>query len=344
MSAQTAPLLGGLVLYHPPVRTNVLRIASVLRLTRVSTAFAAVADVWFVILWSRHGQGELPSPALADTNLWILLIGGALAAAGLYAFGTCLNDIFDQHRDAQLRPGRPLPSGYLQYETAVVVTAVTMIAAVLGAATFGTVGVILTLTLLLAILVLSATGKFIPGIGLVLLSLIYAGHMFVPNINLVFVWPVWLVMTHALVVAGLAHVLGRKTPPLTRRAIAFAASGWVLATIGLFSLASMETGIRGLSPFAHGAVGPIACLVLIAIYTTIVVRRSRAVGRGPRLDEKIKRYGSIWLSLYACAWLFGAGLTGPGFIMAGLAATGIIGMVVLRELYGLVEHPVGYRH
>lgn len=330
--------------YHPPVRDSLLRLASVLRLTRVSTAFAAVADLWFVILWSRAAEAETAPATLTQPPLWFLLAGGALAAAGLYAFGTCLNDLFDLHRDQQLRPGRPLASGRIRLDTAVASTALTMMAAVLGAATFGTTGVVITLALLVAILVFNATGKFIPGFGLVLLSLIYAGHMFVPNVGLRFVWPVWLVMTHALAVGGLAHVLGRKTPPLTRRAIVFALAGWVLGTIALFALVPIGDGMNGLRPHAHGVAGPLACLGLIALYAAVVFRRARAIGRGPRLGEKIQRYGSIWLSLYACAWLFGARLNTEGAIMAGLAAAGIIGMVVMREIYGLVEHPVGYRH
>lgn len=326
------------------MRDSLLRLATILRLTRVTTAFAAVADLWFVILWSRAARGEVPPPTLTEPSLWLLLAGGALAATGLYAFGTCLNDLFDLHRDQQLRPGRPLATGHIRLDTAVASTALTLIAAVLGAATFGTVGVVITLALLAGILVFNATGKFIPGFGLLLLSLIYAGHMFVPNVDLRFVWPVWLVMTHALAVGGLAHVLGRKTPPLTRRAISFALAGWVLGTIALFALVPMGEGASAIRPQAHGWAGPLACLGLVALYAVVVFRRYRALGRGPRLAEKIQRYGSIWLSLYACAWLFGAGLNKQGAVMAGLAAFGIVGMVVMRELYGLVEHPVGYRH
>ncbi len=55
-----------------------------------------------------------------------------------------------------------------------------------------------------------------------LLGLIYAGHMVVPNLHIAFVWPVWLVMTHSLVVGGLTHVIARKVPAVSRRA-AFAA-------------------------------------------------------------------------------------------------------------------------
>ncbi len=39
----------------------------------------------------------------------------------------------------------------------------------------------------------------------------------------------------------------------------------------------------------------------------LVVRRVRALGAGPRAAEKVSRYGSLWLALYACAWLLGAG-------------------------------------
>lgn len=324
------------------MRNRLLQVASILRLTRISTAFAAVANVWFVILWSCGAPGEHPPAGLTEQDLWVPLVGGACAAGGLYAFGTCLNDIFDYHRDAQLKPGKPLVSGNIKIDAAVMSTAVTMIVAVLGAATFGTVGVMLTLGLLVAVLAFNATGKFIPAIGLLLLGLIYAGYMLVPNVELIFVWPVWLAMTHGLAVAGLAHVLGRKTPPMTRRAIGFALAGWALWSVLLFLL-PVPDGHRLQSPLTHGWAGPLVCLVLAALFGLNVYRRYRALGPGPRLAEKIHRHGTIWLALYACTWLLGSGLLVQGAIMSGLALAGVIGMNVMRELYGLVEHPVGYR-
>ncbi|RMH11270.1 MAG: hypothetical protein D6695_09470 [Planctomycetota bacterium] len=326
------------------MRTRLLQIASILRLTRISTVFAAVANVWFVVLWSRADQsGEKPSGVLSAEPLWVSLLGGALVAGGLYAFGTCLNDIFDYHRDQQLKPSRPLVSGNISVDTAVISTAVTMIVAILGAAVFGTVGVMLTLGLLVAILAFNATGKFIPGLGLFLLGLIYAGYMLVPNIDLRFVWPVWLAMTHGLMVAGLAHVLGRKTPAMTPRAVAFAGTGWVLWSVVLFALPTEGNGSRFSTPLAHGVIGPLACLLLAALFGVNVYRRLRALGPGPRLAEKIHRHGTIWLALYACAWLLGSGLYAEGAIMCGLTLAGILGMSAMRELYGLVENPVGYR-
>lgn len=37
---------------------SIAEMAPVFRLARVSTAFAAVADVWFVILWTRANPEE----------------------------------------------------------------------------------------------------------------------------------------------------------------------------------------------------------------------------------------------------------------------------------------------
>ena len=49
------------------------------------------------------------------------------------------------------------------------------------------------------------------------------------------------------------------------------------------------------------------------------------------------------MALYACAWLLGSGKWGAGLLLAGLAVAGFLGMTILREVYGLVEQPMGYR-
>ncbi|MCA9307571.1 MAG: hypothetical protein KDA16_13650, partial [Phycisphaerales bacterium] len=59
--------------------------------------------------------------------------------------------------------------------------------------------------------------------------------------------------------------------------------------------------------------------------------------------EKFKRYGSIWNCLYAIAWLAGAGYWGSAWIVIALTVTGLMGMIAMREVAGLREHPVGYR-
>jgi len=323
--------------------THVLaRIAPVLHLARISTAFAAVGNVWFVILWTRaHPDAEPGTRMLDELPLWGSLGAGAMTAIGLFAFGVGLNDLLDIRRDRTTRRDRPLASGRLSRESAVMIIVATVLVAVLGAAILGRMSTLLTLVLLVAILVYNAVGKFIPGVGMVMLGLIYAGHMLVGNPELRFHWPVWLVMTHALVVSGAVHWLGRKVPPISRRAIAAAVLGWAFWSSVLGWLANR----RGAWPWADWV--PVAAItgpiILAALCVAWCTHRVRATGTGAKAAEKIAKYGALWLPLYGAAWLFGSGHPAEGWILAIVAATGIAGMTLLREWFSLVEQPIGYR-
>src|SRR5262249_32975750 len=48
------------------------------------------------------------------------------------------------------------------------------------------------------------------------------------------------------------------------------------------------------------AIGP---LLLAVAYAVMAYRKVSLLGKNPRTAEKITRYGTLWLSLYACAWL-----------------------------------------
>lgn len=331
---------------------SLARIAPVLRLTRVSSAFAAIANAWFVILWSRASvqeTGMLRASGSGGGPVWLDLLAGACAAAGLYAFGACVNDVMDTTRDRAMRRGRPIAEGLVSPSSAVLVGAMSLIVATLGAVWFGQAAVVLTCLLAVAILGFNTLGKFIPGFGLVLLALIYAGHMIVPNIHLRFLWPVWLVMTHALIVSGVAHVVSRSPPPLTPRAVFAAVLGWVFWTAVIAGLAASRGdaadgfSLGAMWPDWVGPAGPITVSALAVVFVALILRRMRTLGMGPRTAEKINRYGSLWLPIYASGWLFGNGHTHEGFIMAGLAVVGFVGMSALREVYAAVEHPIGYR-
>jgi len=318
------------------------RIAPVLHLARITTAFAAVGNVWFVILWTKaHPDTEPGTRMLDELPLWASLGAGATTAIGLFAFGVSLNDLLDVRRDRTTRPERPLASGRLSRESAILIVVSTMLVAVLGAAILGRLSTLLTLVLLAAITVYNAVGKFIPSVGMVMLGLIYAGHMLVGNPELRFLWPVWLVMTHALVVAGAQHWVGRKVPPISRRAIGGAVLGWAFWSSALMWVANR----RGVWPWADWvpALAPVAPLVLAGLCALWCTRRVRATGTGAKASEKIARYGALWLPLYGAAWLFGADRPGAGWILAGVAAGGIAGMTLLREWFSLLEQPVGYR-
>jgi 4-hydroxybenzoate polyprenyltransferase len=324
-----------------------VRLSPVLHLTRVTTAFAVIANTWFVILWTRANavNGNEPGGAaggVLEGPLWPLLGGGALLGLGLYAFGMTINDILDVRRDRLLRPGRPLASGAMGMDAAISLVVITLIASVLGATVFGVEAVLLTLLLHAAILAFNAAGKFIPGIGLVILGLIYGAHMVVPNLHLRFLWPVWLVMTHALVVRAVTHRMARRVPRLSKRAIVAAVVGWCFWSGVLLWFQWRRAGghvwPEWVNPWA--AVWPAALALLFAL---VAWRKVLRYGPGARAAEKIERYGSLWLPLYACGWLLGTEHRDAGLLLLGLAAAGLVGMTLLRELYGLLEQPVGYR-
>lgn len=333
------------------------RVSPILHLTRVTTAFAAVANVWFVILWSVHTPQEAPTPSLDGQPVWLLLLGGTASALGLYSYGTCLNDLLDIRRDRALRPERPLPSGRVSGETAAITVAVTLILAVLGASVFGTTSVLLTLALAFGILFFNAAARFVPGVGFVVLGLLYAGHMMIPNPGLRFLWPVWLVMTHALVVAAATHVLARKVPPLSTRAAFLAVLGWVSWSVLILWVGWSRSGngvvgvggaegvesVRAVWPVWVPATAAIGPAILGVAFVFLAVRRTRQFGLGPRAADKIYRYGSLWLTLYAVAWMLGAGRLREAALLGVLAVVGFLTMTTLRELYGLAEQPVGYR-
>ncbi len=307
-------------------------------------AFAVIANTWFVILWTRASQDHEGRPSLLiDQPLWLLLGAAAMVGIGLFAFGVALNDVLDLKRDRLLRPQRPLASGQMSLEQAVPLLVGTMILAVLGATAFGTRAVLMTLALQAAILVFNAAGKFIPAIGLVFLGLIYGGHMLVPNLHLRFLWPVWWVMTHALIVGAVTYRMANKVPKLSRRAVVAAIVGWLFWSGVLLYRQWKHTGGEGVWP-AWVPVRAVAWPAgLAALFVLTSWRRVLKYGSGPRAAEKIERYGALWLSFYGCAWLVGTDHLQAAAAMLGLAAASVVGMTVLRETYGLLEQPLGYR-
>ena len=67
------------------MRRLLVRLLPAFHLTRVTTAFAAVANVWFVILWTRaHAQHEAGTDAIFDRPLWLTLLASGVNALGLF--------------------------------------------------------------------------------------------------------------------------------------------------------------------------------------------------------------------------------------------------------------------
>ncbi len=312
-----------------------------MQLTRVTAAFGAVANIWFVALWTRVNPDE--GPLMDERPLWLLLLGGAASAIGLCAFGASLNDFVDANRDRAMGLDRPLVSGRASPEMALSAVAGSLIVSALGATAFGMPAVVVTLLLAGAAIVFNTAVRFVPGVGFVMLGGIAAAHMITPNLHLRFLAPVWLVLTHTALVVGVTHWLARKSPSVSKRAVLVAIAGWVFLTLLLGALAWRRSEGAGVWPGWVPLTAAIFPGFLGVVFAALAVRRATHLASGTRAAEKIQRYGALWMPLYACAWLAGAGQFDAAWLMGGLALAGFAGMAALREAHSVLEHPVGYR-
>ncbi|HRJ48887.1 MAG: hypothetical protein KF787_00805 [Phycisphaeraceae bacterium] len=326
------------------MRVLLERVSPVLRLTRVTTAFAVVSNVWFVILWTRAFPQEPGHEALAGRSLAALLICSAFSSLGLFAFGACLNDLLDQNRDRYLRPDRPIPSGQIRTRGAVGIAASTLLVAILGAVPFGTSSILLTIVLAGGILLFNGAARFIPALGFVAYGLIYSVAMLIPNPGIAFVWPAWLVFIHAAIVAATTHRIAAKIPAVTTRA-------WVATGLGAaFWTAIFLWAAGSRSPDASfywpSWVTPVAAVppaVMTVCFVLLCLRKVQGSRGGAKGAEKVTRYGAMWMSLYSWAWMLGVGRVVESVILAAVAVMGYAGMTLVREMYSLSEQPVGYR-
>ncbi|MEO0513400.1 MAG: hypothetical protein AAF108_10975 [Planctomycetota bacterium] len=311
------------------------RLRSIIKLTRLTGAFGAVAGVWFVTLWTH----AVEDPALTRVDLAADLAGATLVALGLYAFAAGLNDLVDVRRDRAAGRERPVAQGRLSAETGLVLTTLTLLAALAGAATLGLVSVYVAIAVAAAIVVFNALVKTIPAARLTLLAAIYAAHMLIPNVALDFLWPVWLAMTHALATAAAVAWISRRAPRLSPRAAVSAAVGWLLATFFLARLSISRNG--SLWPETADPAALWFVVLAVVAFASYVVWKAR--GDRARAAERLDRYASLWHAVYATAWLFGQGERAAAWIMAGFAAAGFVATGVVRELYSIADQPITYR-
>ncbi len=326
--------------YDCPVQRFAHRAITAIQLTRLSMAFAAVSDLWFVILLSR-ANNDYSYIEVYKMPLWGGLLAGAVVAIGLFAYGAALNDVLDARHDSAFSPERPIPAGRIRLGQAIVVTISSLLVAVFGSAFMGEPALHVTVLIAAGILFFNAAGRFIPSVGLVTIGLIHAAHMLIPNVQLTFTLPIWLVMTHAIVIAAAIHVLEEKRPRLTVKTIIGIAIGWaVWSTIILAApwLLAREAPWPPDVPVWH-VVWPVMAIVgfvSVAWWKTTTVP--------PRVAaEKLRRYGAMWQCLYGASWLLALGLLREAMIIGIVAFLGFAGMTILKEMTTLVARPVMYR-
>ncbi len=312
------------------VRALTRRILTAIQLTRLTMAFGAVADVWLVILLSRALASEGDAIPVVSMPLVSALALGAVVAVGLFAYGASLNDVLDARHDSAFSPERPIPAGRIRAGQAIVVTVGALLIAILAAQAMGLLSLQMTLLTAMGILFYNAAGKFIPAAGMISIGLIHAVHMFIPNAELGFTWPAWLVMTHAMAIAYGSHLLEGKRPRISRHAAAVILGSWMTWSGAIIGLGFWREGAWPDRASAVNVLWP-----ALAVVGFIAVARWKTIGvSGAVAAEKLRRYGAMWQALYGSAWLLMLDLRTQAVWLGAFAVLGFSGMTIIKEVAG----------
>jgi len=317
-----------------------LRILTAIQLTRLTIAFGAVSDIWFILLLARSGTG-MDGGQVLEGSFGLAMVAGFLIAVGLYGYAASLNDVLDVRQDATFSPERPIPAGRIGIGQAVVVAISALIVAVSGAVFLGVWPVAVTMFTAAAILFFNTTGRFIPSVGIMTLGLVHAAHMFIPTGALVFTLPVWLVMTHTMVIQVAVHVHEGKRPKLTRRTAAALLAGWIFWSVLLLSVPFVRDGGGGW-PIAPGSFGIGWPILAMAGFVAVALWKVRGTP-GRRAGEKLRRYGAMWQSLYGAAWLMAVGLEREALWIGLFALAGFLTMTLVKEMAWHGDRVLTYR-
>ena len=322
-------------------RSIPVRLLGTAQLTRLTMAVGAVGDVWFTVLFTR-GQAQYSYLPVHELPLWFALVCSALVAIGMFTFGAALNDLLDARFDSAFRPERPIPSGRIKPATVGLLIAGALIIAILGAIPLGTGALVLTLVVAAGVLFYNATGKHVPGVGVIVIGMVTGLHMLIPNYELTFTLPVWLTMSHAVTITLATYILLRKRPFLSRRSFYFIAVAYALLSTFVLLVGWHQGHDAGWWPLESSPVGLLWPVIAVAAFAWVARRKTSGVATSAAA-EKLTRYGAMWQCLYAAAWLLAVGLHDGAILLLLLALVGFTLMTVIKEVGSLVTTPPQYR-
>lgn len=226
---------------------------AVLQLLRLPAVFSAMADIVLGFLLTHRSLlvDGCPGP-------FLLLVA---ASSGLYLAGMAFNDIFDRHRDAELRPERPLPSGRVSLRRAVGLAATLLTVGLLSAAVAGLSSLLVALLLTAAIFVYDGRMKETLCGPLVMGSCRSLNVLLGASAGVAWgaLWQppqVWIAAGLGLYIAGITWFARNEAGHSSRRSLAGAA---LLLNLGLLALLlfvirpefGVTTGENMPAPFAR---------------------------------------------------------------------------------------------
>ncbi len=304
-------------------------------------AFGAITDLWLIVILSRSVD-EYHYMPVASMSLPQALFCSAVTAIGLFSFAASLNDLLDAKHDRVFSPTRPIASGEIGAAQAFTVALASLLLALVGVLFFGRDALFIAILIAGGTLFYNGIAKYIPGVGLLTIGVLHAGHMLIPNHDFTFTLPAWVAMTHATAVATIMHFIQAKRPALSRRAMWSLGLGWMACSVALIGFGiSKSTG--SFWPASTPSYGPIFPVLAMIAFVFVVIRKVRRATSPVIAAEKVARYGALWQSLYAAAWLLAWGEFWWALVALAVAGTGFGAMTLLKEFGGSTRSPIAYR-
>ena len=311
-----------------------------LKLTRFSVAIGAIADIWLVLLITKNDI-DYVGTSVYSIPIWTALIATSIIAVGICGFAASLNDTVDARHDATFHPTKPIPSGWIPIAQAVVILISSLLLALLAASFLGPWSVRLGLFTVATILFYNIIGKHVPAIGIICLGLIYASHMLIPNIELTFTLPVWLIMTHVMICSIAIYILEEKRPLISFRGWFGVFVGWLFWTIVLFSASFATIGnILPSEMDVWALCWPLGAIISFALLIRFKLSTAKT---NIHAAEKIRRYGALWQCVYAISWLSALQLYTAATGMLIFTITSAIVIALVKEATGATGKPISWR-
>ena len=319
------------------------RLLALLQLTRAALAFTAIADAWTVLLLFASPDAA-PASHFGTHGFWIMVVKMLLmgiVSAGLYGFGMSLNDLMDMRRDRIFARWRPLPSGRIRPQTAIVICLLLLMLSLGAAAAMGAIdlafarepifvpwSVIFAIATAILIVFYDATAKYLGGLGLVTLGAIRALHCLIANPKTPLLFLSMFLLTHVIIVSFIAYQMENKRPRLRR-------GDWIVGAVGVI----VGNGLALAYMFYRQTftqydlwpmwLGPLSAMALYALWAAIYLRLRRDVYTTRKKGERLMLMGLFWLFLYDAGILFA-----NNQILAGIAVTVLLISAVL-SFFGL---------
>jgi len=300
-----------------------LRIVALLRLTRLEQLLPLVGNSWVIVCLAFYVE----SPGRRNSHLITLGLPLALLTAagltlgmGIWALAT--NDILDRRRDQMFSPHRPMVTGEVSTPAAVIIALVSLSVAIICAWALGLPSMLLTLVAATGTVFYNVAGKHMPAVGVVMLGLICAMNMIIVSPQLGYIWPVWLSMSHIMIVATVNHVLRNKRPRLRPIDLAGILAGWLFWTLALFAWITLRDTTGNDLPWVWVGPGTAA-----AIYVGLLAWAFSAPQR--KIARRYAAVSLLAMLLFDAGWLIALSMPGLACLLIGLL------MVLVISVYGI---------